>query len=301
MTAPTRPLPPVPPGPSGPSGLRARPARRRRFDLRSTAFFFAFLALLLTLGGMAVRTAAAAWERHPAGVAAVLLLVVAGVVAGRRGRRRWSARRLVRRTTEALEEAAETAAEALDAAPPASAAPAPPAPVAPDLVAPGPAAHDPVPTAAPPPDRDEDAPPTAPVPPGTPLAWGEELDPAEFEQAIAGLCARDGCTDVEVVGGAGDLGADVLAVAPDGRTVVIQCKRYADGHKVGSQDLQRFGGTCFTVHAADVAVVVTTSDFTAPAAEYAEQCGIVCVAAEDLEGWRSGTGPRPWEACRAEG
>ncbi|MEU3278501.1 restriction endonuclease [Streptomyces antibioticus] len=39
------------------------------------------------------------------------------------------------------------------------------------------------------------------------------LDPEEFERAIADLCARDGCTDVEVVGGAGDLGADVTATA----------------------------------------------------------------------------------------
>ncbi|MET9131993.1 restriction endonuclease [Streptomyces antibioticus] len=121
------------------------------------------------------------------------------------------------------------------------------------------------------------------------------LDPEEFERAIADLCARDGCTDVEVVGGAGDLGADVTATAPTGHRLVIQCKRYTDDHKVGSQDLQRFGGTCFTVHEADIAVLVTTADFTAPAIEYAAQCGIVCVDADSLQTWHTGTGPRPWE------
>ncbi|MFB7393564.1 restriction endonuclease [Streptomyces sp. NPDC056191] len=61
-----------------------------------------------------------------------------------------------------------------------------------------------------------------------------------------------------------------MALTPDGRRLVIQCKRYRDSNKVGSQDLQRFGGTCFTVHGADVAAVVTTSTFTKPAAGYAK-------------------------------
>ncbi|MEU0743284.1 restriction endonuclease [Streptomyces sp. NPDC006134] len=123
----------------------------------------------------------------------------------------------------------------------------------------------------------------------------DALGPDEFEHAVAALCVRDGCREAEVVGGAGDLGADVLAVAPDGRRVVIQCKRYGDGTTVGSQDVQRFGGTCFAVHRADVAVVVTTSGFTAPALDYAGQCGIVCLDGRDLRAWRDGTGPRPWE------
>ncbi|MFE0406967.1 restriction endonuclease, partial [Streptomyces nigra] len=122
-----------------------------------------------------------------------------------------------------------------------------------------------------------------------------ELDPDAFERTVADLCLRDGCGDVEVVGGAGDLGADVTAVTPDGRRLIVQCKRYGETNKVGSQDLQRFGGTCFTVHEADIAVVVTTSDFTAPALEYAEQCGILCVNGDELSAWHDGTGPRPWD------
>ncbi|MFF4368319.1 restriction endonuclease [Streptomyces sp. NPDC001594] len=117
-----------------------------------------------------------------------------------------------------------------------------------------------------------------------------------FEHTVAALCARDGCTSVEVVGGAGDLGADVVATAADGRRVVIQCKHYAQDHRVGSQDLQRFGGTCFAVHDADVAVLVTTSSFTAPAAEYADTCGIVRVDGEALAAWTEQHTPPPWEA-----
>ncbi|MGW9171920.1 restriction endonuclease [Streptomyces decoyicus] len=121
------------------------------------------------------------------------------------------------------------------------------------------------------------------------------MDADAFEDAVARLCERDGCHDVRVVGGANDLGADVVAVAPDGRTVVLQCKRYGETNKVGSQELQRFGGTCFAVHEAEVAAVITTSDFTDPAVEYADRCGILCFDHPALSNWAAGTGPAPWE------
>ncbi|MFE9676582.1 restriction endonuclease [Streptomyces sp. NPDC006259] len=290
MTAPTRPI---------------RPVRRRRFDLRTTALFFVLLALLLTLVGLAARTAAAAAERRPVWAVTLLVLGSAAMVACDRGRRRWSARRVVRRAAEALEEAAETAVDALGDPPvqtvravPAGVADPAPTPLADGLqrtLVIGTASTTDVMDTVNVMDTVDvmntvDATDATDV-----MDYYEALDPDEFEQAIAGLCARDGCTDVEVVGGAGDLGADVTAFAPDGRRLVVQCKRYGEGHKVGSQDLQRFGGTCFTVHEADVAVVVTTQDFTAPAAEYARQCAIVCVDAELLRAWHSGAGPRPWE------
>lgn len=128
----------------------------------------------------------------------------------------------------------------------------------------------------------------------TEVARYHTMDPGQFEHAVAFLCERDGCRDVRVAGGAGDLGADVLATAPDGRCIVIQCKRYSPTHKVGSQDVQRFGGTCWSVHGAQVAAVVTTSTFTRPAAEYASRSGIRCIDSAALGGWASRTGPPPW-------
>ncbi|MFD6279674.1 restriction endonuclease [Streptomyces sp. NPDC060209] len=146
----------------------------------------------------------------------------------------------------------------------------------------------------------EELPPAA-VPDPEPV-WPVDyaaMDPYDFEEAVAALCGRDGCLDVEVVGGAGDLGADVVATTPDGRSLVVQCKRYTDGNKVGSQDLQRFGGTCYAVHGAEAAVVVTTGEFTEPALEYAEQCGIVCVGIDELTAWSEGAAPPPWHAAAA--
>ncbi|HET6634581.1 MAG TPA: restriction endonuclease [Streptomyces sp.] len=122
------------------------------------------------------------------------------------------------------------------------------------------------------------------------------MDAGQFEHAVANLCLRDGCRDVRVTGRPGDLGADVTAVAPDGCRVVIQCKRYGPATKVSSPDLQRFGGTCFTVHGAHHAVVVTTGQFTAPALDYARAHGILCYDQTALTRWASGAGPAPWGA-----
>ncbi|MGC5341601.1 restriction endonuclease [Streptomyces sp. DT24] len=134
---------------------------------------------------------------------------------------------------------------------------------------------------------------TTDIPAPVPVDYAA-MDAAEFEAAVAGLCERDGCQDVHVVGGAGDLGADVVALTPDGRRVVVQCKCYGPTNKVGSQDLQRFGGTCYAVHEAEIAVVVTTSEFTEPAADYADRCGILRVDRPALDAWSDGSGPPPW-------
>jgi restriction system protein len=128
----------------------------------------------------------------------------------------------------------------------------------------------------------------------TEIARYHAMNPREFEHAIAFLCQRDGCLDARVVGGAGDLGADVIATAPDGRRIVIQCKRYGPTTKVGSPDLQRFGGTCYSVHGAQVATVVTTSVFTKPAVAYGVQHGIRMFDSGALAGWATRTGPAPW-------
>ncbi|MFJ9926593.1 restriction endonuclease [Streptomyces misionensis] len=282
-----------------------RPGRRgrddRRFDLRATALFFVLLAVALCLLGFVVRTAAAAVEHRPSWVGALVMLAVAVALLSRSRWRRWSAARCARRAARALEEAAKEAADSLGGGAVGADGPAafeggraaePSAgavrPAAPEVAAT-------VPVAA----RQDEEITEHLVVPGPPADYAE-LDPDGFEQAVAELCVRDDCRSVEVVGGAGDLGADVIAHTADGLRVVIQCKLYGEAHKVGSQDMQRFGGTCFTIHEADVAALVTTSDFTAPALEYASECGIVCVNGQDLEAWRHGTGPSPWQLARAE-
>jgi restriction system protein len=126
------------------------------------------------------------------------------------------------------------------------------------------------------------------------IARYHAMESGEFERALAFLCTRDGCAHAQVTGRAGDLGADVVAFAPDGRKIVLQAKRYGVTSKVTGPDLQRFGGTCYTVHGARVAAVVTTSTFTKQARQYAAHHGIRLFDAHGLAAWASRTGPAPW-------
>lgn len=119
------------------------------------------------------------------------------------------------------------------------------------------------------------------------------MSPGEFEQALAVLCQRDGCSRVRVTGGAGDRGADVTATTPDGRSLVIQAKHYRNGHSVGSPDMQRFAGTARAIHNADIAVLVTTSRFTKQALDIAMSLGIQAYDRTLLADWASGF-TTPW-------
>ncbi|MEU7303789.1 restriction endonuclease [Streptomyces sp. NPDC007206] len=257
--------------------IPTRPVRRahreRRFDLRATALFFTLLAIIFCVLAFLVRTAADVIERRPLWAVTLALLGLAGALVSRSRWRKASFTRCAGRATRALEEAAELASDDLRETVVVEAG-------RPTVRTGGAAEH----------VADAMTTPTCAC-----LADYASLDPDDFERAIADLCADRGCREVEVVGGAGDLGADVVAVTPDGRRLVIQCKQYGDSHKVGSQEVQRFGGTCFTIHEADVAALVTTSQFTEPALEYARQCGIVCVDGPGLVAWCHGTGPSPWQ------
>ncbi|MEU2687971.1 restriction endonuclease [Streptomyces hygroscopicus] len=115
------------------------------------------------------------------------------------------------------------------------------------------------------------------------------MDDREFEEYIAELCRRDGCTGVKRVGGAGDLGADVIGWLPDGRKIVIQCKRYAKHRTVGSRDIQTFNGTARAEHGADVPLFVASCVFTGPARTFAARQHLTLIDVNLLGFWNSGT------------
>ncbi|MET7648230.1 restriction endonuclease [Streptomyces sp. NPDC005426] len=245
---------------------------RRAFSVRRTAFGFAAVALLICGAGLLVRTL---WEgagRHPAAVVPAAALGAAAVLI-------LYLRRTRRRSPEEPGPLSEAVAEIFD----------PPEELFDPAPEPYGAAEDDIARTVVLTEPQEAGPVEE-------VADYAALDPDGFEEAIAALCERDGCSDVRVVGGAGDLGADVLASAPDGRRLVVQCKCYGPTNKVGSQDLQRFGGTCYAVHEAEIAVCVTTSAYTEPALDYAQQCGILCLDGEALAAWSEGSAPPPWQA-----
>lgn len=116
-----------------------------------------------------------------------------------------------------------------------------------------------------------------------------KMDGRQFEEFIAQLCRRDGCTDVKRVGGAGDLGADVTGRLPDGRRLVVQCKRYAPHRSVGSRDIQTFNGTARLEHGADVPLFVASCVFTREARAFAAKQKLTLIDVDLLGFWNNGT------------
>lgn len=93
------------------------------------------------------------------------------------------------------------------------------------------------------------------------LAEVDVMTGTEFEDLVAGLCRRDGCTEVRRVGGSHDNGADVVGRLPDGRPMVVQCKRYAPHSSIVSREVRDLLGA--KVHfTAEVAVFVATTRFS---------------------------------------
>ncbi|MFJ8927421.1 restriction endonuclease [Streptomyces sp. NPDC102340] len=120
------------------------------------------------------------------------------------------------------------------------------------------------------------------------LAEVDAMTGTQFEDLVAGLCRRDGCTEVRRVGGSGDNGADVVGRLPDGRSMVIQCKRYAPTSSIASRELRDLLGAR-THFKADVAVFVTTTRFTGPSERFAIGNDILAVHRDHLGLWNNGT------------
>jgi restriction system protein len=127
------------------------------------------------------------------------------------------------------------------------------------------------------------------------LAALDRMTGPAFEKHVANLCRRDGLEIVRDGGGAGDLGADVIARAPDGRLIVIQCKRYKAEAPVSGPEMQRFLGTVRTVHNADVPVFVTTARrFTRQARQLAVSHNVILMDRNRLALWNSGSNLVPF-------
>nr|WTA64696.1 restriction endonuclease [Micromonospora sp. NBC_00855] len=118
------------------------------------------------------------------------------------------------------------------------------------------------------------------------IAVTDTMSGSEFEQWFARILVASGFRNVTVCGGPGDRGADVVAVAPDGRRVVVQCKRQSPSNRVGSAAIQRFAGTCRVIHGGDICMLVTNSFFTeGDGIQIARQLNITLVDRRALEMW----------------
>ncbi|WP_406303719.1 restriction endonuclease [Streptomyces sp. NBC_00885] len=116
----------------------------------------------------------------------------------------------------------------------------------------------------------------------------DDMSWQDFEHYVAELCRRDGCTNVTVVGGSGDLAADILGQMPDGRRLVVQVKHYAAHRTVPSDDMQKFVGMAFAEHHADVALFVATCEYGKAARQLATKHNIVALNRNLFGSWNSG-------------
>lgn len=107
-----------------------------------------------------------------------------------------------------------------------------------------------------------------------------DLDPTAFEAFVGQLFEAQCYTNVAVMGGAGDRGVDVAALDPDGRSVVIQCKRYLNN--VSAEPIQRLHSFSVT-RGAKRRIVVTTAGFTRQAVEEAEKTQTELIDGDALE------------------
>ncbi|HEY7124538.1 MAG TPA: restriction endonuclease [Ktedonobacterales bacterium] len=110
------------------------------------------------------------------------------------------------------------------------------------------------------------------------------LTPTQFELITVELLRTQGFRHVRHTGGGGDLAADIICYTPQGQRAVVQCKRYAPQHHVGSPDIQKFIGMVRVHHHAEVGIFVTTSTYTHPARTLAKQHNFMLLDGPYLEG-----------------
>ncbi|MCX4455406.1 restriction endonuclease [Streptomyces sp. NBC_01728] len=120
------------------------------------------------------------------------------------------------------------------------------------------------------------------------MASIDAMNGREFEEYVAELLRRDGCTNVVLRGGRGDRGIDITGRTADGRHVAVQCKRFAPYLSVTSPDVQKFVGAAKVLHTSEVALFVATCPFTPDALNVATDGGITAVHRGLLEEWSAG-------------
>ncbi|MFG2825304.1 restriction endonuclease [Kitasatospora sp. NPDC048365] len=115
---------------------------------------------------------------------------------------------------------------------------------------------------------------------------------SSFELYLADLLKRDGFQILKAGGHANDKAADVIATSASARRYVVQAKHFTHGRgSVGAPAIYQVNGTAWSVHKADVAVVITNGRFTRDAERFARDQGIHMVGRERLIDWVTGVLP----------
>lgn len=109
------------------------------------------------------------------------------------------------------------------------------------------------------------------------------LPPRHFEQFVADVWQeRQGWT-TEVMEPGPDQGLDVIGKSPSGdNKTAVQCKRYAEGNKITSAQIQQYSALRQQWSDVSGVTVVTTSSFTRDAKKLADRLDVKCIDEDDL-------------------
>lgn len=111
----------------------------------------------------------------------------------------------------------------------------------------------------------------------------QQMDDYEFEHLIADLWNQRGW-ETEVSEKSSDRGIDVFATRDEGgfqTEAVVQAKRYKSENKVGSPEVQQYA-SLRKQEDADLAIVVTTSDYSTQAIELAGELNLKLIDGDSL-------------------
>lgn len=112
----------------------------------------------------------------------------------------------------------------------------------------------------------------------------ERMSGVEFEKFVTALLARMEFRP-EMTRATGDGGIDIVAILDKpilGGKYLFQCKRYAPENLVGVSTVRDFYGAV-TADKAVKGILITTSDFTAQAREFAERVGLELINLRQLQ------------------
>lgn len=111
----------------------------------------------------------------------------------------------------------------------------------------------------------------------------QSMDEYDFEHFVADLWEEMGW-DCEVSTGSNDKGIDVRArkTRPYDQKVLIQAKRYSDGNKVGSPEVQQYYSLKDQEENVDKVLIITTSSFSRNAKQLADSLNVKLIDGDDL-------------------
>lgn len=115
------------------------------------------------------------------------------------------------------------------------------------------------------------------------LSTLRSLAPRHFEQFVADVWQERQGWNTEVTDSGRDRGLDVIGEPlSGGQKTAVQCKRYAEGSKITSDQVQQYAALRQQWSDIGGVTVVTTSSFTRDAEALAERLDVKCIDGGDL-------------------